>query len=253
MGGLALPHPDRIRPGQRFFPRKGRRRQPVTVRRIDGEGIRVLAADGSERSLSLDRLLAVGADGRGTHYQFLGWRPRACGYRTEIEVASIAADRSSCSIFLPEWDPGRSIDQPLSVLPESLRKVGARGTCLGDLASSSIAGLKLQSWGQSKVRGASRRALAKHPTVTAAGQSFRNRRDGSKIRLLGNDDDSESQGGATDPVGSRDRIRAWNGRRVVRVSSRRLLAVRDDGRGRFYEYLGGGIWAARRSRQVGIR
>ena len=51
-------HPLRIRPGQMFFPRRGRRRMRLTIKRIDGEWVRGIREDGSEVNLALDRLLA---------------------------------------------------------------------------------------------------------------------------------------------------------------------------------------------------
>lgn len=227
-------HPARIRPGQRFFPRQGHRRLPATVRRVDGESIMVRVDDGSEKPLALDRLLAIREDGRGRFYQLLGWRPKSAGYRTELEVLDISVERERCILRLPEWDPSVDLEQPLSILPDYLRNAGASGSCLANLASTSVAGLAIHDCGRTKVRGASREAVGSHPTVVAKGQRYRpTRKCATTLELLD---------------AGQPRARAWNGRRVVLVSTSRLLDTKADGTGRFYEYLGGGVWATRRVR-----
>jgi hypothetical protein len=226
-------HPARIRPGQMFFPRKGRQKLRVTVKRLDGEWVRVIREDGTESSLALDRLFARDEDGSGCHYRFHGWRFRPRGYRAELRVIDVSAGSGRCVLRLPEWDPDTDIEEALAVLPEDLRFPGAAGSCMANLASSSAAGLGIHSCRKSKVRDASREASGPHPEVLAEGQRFRKRGDGVKLRLL----DTEGP-----------KVSAWNGRRVVRVSKERLLAVGTNGQGRHYEYVGGGVAAMRSMR-----
>ncbi len=231
-------HPARIRPGQMFFPRKGRLRLRLTVKRLDGEWIRVMREDGGEASLALERLLACDEAGNGIHYRFHGWRPRPRGYRTELRVMSVEQGTERCLLTLPEWDPDTEVEEALSALPEELREPGARGSCMADLSSPSAAGLGIHRCRKSKVRDASREAARQHPELLAEGQRYSRRGDGAKFRLL-------------DAEGSN--VAAWNGERVVRISSRRLLAAGPNGRGRHYEYLGGGVAATRRKRAARLK
>lgn len=226
-------HPSRIRPGQMFFPRHGKERRRVMVKRLDGEWVRVLREDGIEVSLALDRLFARAEDGSGLHYRFHGWKPRPRGYRTELEVVEASLESGSCSLRLPEWDPDAEISELLATLPENMRSPGVMGSCMANLASPSAAGLGIHSCRKSKVRDASRNASGPHPEVLAEGQSFRRRRDQSRFRLL--------------EVGD-SKVLAWNGHRSVRLGAQRLLATRPDGEGLDYEYLSGGINATRRRR-----
>lgn len=209
-----------------FFPRRGRRRMRLTVKRIDGEWVRGIREDGSEVNLALDRLLARDPAGGGIHYRFLGWRLRPRGYRTELLVLSVSPAAERCSIQLPEWDPETAIEFPVASLPEELRRADATGSCMANLASPSVGGLDIHSCRRGKVRDASREVRGPHPEALAEGQMYRRRRDGVKLRLL------EADG---------PRVSAWNGCRVVRISAVKLLETRADGGGRNYEYLGGGI------------
>ena len=226
-------HPTQIRPGQMFFPREGQKRLRVTVKRLDGEWVRVDREDGTEVSLALDQLLACDEEGNGRHYRFHGWRFRPRGYRTELRVIKVSEESGGCVLRLPEWDPDTEVEEALTVLPEELQAPGAAGSCMANLTSQSAAGLGIHSCRRSKVRDASRGASGPHPELLAEGQRFRRRSDGAKLRLL----DTEGP-----------KVSAWNGRRVVRVAKERLLEVRPDGQGRHYEYLDGGIIATRRKR-----
>lgn len=221
-----------------FFPRRGRRRMRLTVKRIDGEWVRGIREDGSEVNLALDRLLARDAAGGGIHYRFLGWRLRPRGYRTELRVHSVSPAAGRCSVRLPEWDPETEVELSLASLPEELRRPNAAGSCMANLASPSVGGLDIHSCRRGKVRDASRQARGPHPDVLAEGQVYRRRRDGVKLRLLDVDG---------------PRISAWNGRRVVRISAAKLLETRADGGGRNYEYLGGGIAGYRKRPAISSR
>lgn len=226
-------HPRRIRPGQVFFPLEGSHRLGFIVKRIVGEWARVLREDGRASRVSLDRLLARDGD-RGRFYRFQGWRSLRRGYRTELLVVSVEAAQQ-CVVRLPEWDPDQDIPQPVSALPDNLRVAGAVGSCMANLASRSAAGLEIHSCKKSRPgRNVSRAALPSHPDVLAQGQRFRRRSDGVVFQLLS---------------GSGLRVRAWNGKRVVRLDRDRLLEARSDGGGgRHYEYLAGGVNGARRAR-----
>ena len=131
----APPHPVRIRAGQRFWPRSGRRRRPIVVcgvgedgivraRRIDGdrEGVRVSAA----------RLAARRADGQGLYYQFIAWAPRR--YRTWAVVVSV--DASEATLVLPEWHPARPVRLPSRLMPEGARYANAWLSLRVDLSVS---------------------------------------------------------------------------------------------------------------------
>lgn len=216
-----------------FFPRQGKRRLRATVKRVEGESIRVVREDGTEGSLALDRLLARDGELNGRYFRFLGWKSRPRGYRTELRVVGVFPDTGRCALVLPEWDPVTKIEEMLEVLPNMLRGVGAVGSCMADLASPTASRLGIHSCRPSKARGGSRAAIGVHPDVVAAGQRYRRRRGGPELRVL-------------DVVSPR--VRAWNGNRVIWLSEDRLLAVSADGTGRYYEYRGGGVWQTRRER-----
>lgn len=230
-------HPERIRAGQIFFPLQGQRRRKLTARRVDGEWVRTDLDDGSSRRISLDRLLAVDVAGNGLYYRFQGWKPRARGYRTEMRVIKIDPGARRCHLLLPEWDRATPVEELLSALPASLQAPGSAGSCMANLASPSAAGLEIHDcrpWG---VRGRSRSAATGHPTVLAEGQLYRRVDDGWQFRIL-------------EPGSNAVKVRAWNGRRVVRLGTGRLLERTKDGNGRYFIYLGGGAGATRRRRQA---
>lgn len=225
-------HPERIRPGQLFFPLAGARRVRLEVTALDGEWVRVKREDGSQARVALDNLLELGADRRGARYRFHGWRPRPRGYRTELRVLRVSTASGRCVVMLDEWDPRTEIELDLRELPEAMRVPGSTGSCMANLSSTSTAGLAIHNCRRKPVRDASRTASASHPESLLGGQRFRRRSDGASFRIL------ECSAG---------RVRAWNGRRVVSLSFERLLAVRRDGQGRDYEFLGGGVRARRRA------
>jgi hypothetical protein len=216
-----------------FFPLQGEHRLRGTVKRVDGERIRVVREDGTEVTIPVDRLLASAEDGNGRYYRFHGWKPRPRGYRTELRVIEVFADTHRCLLMLPEWDPSTEIEEALTILPEKLWAPNAVGSCMANLASPTASGLAIHSCKGSKVRAGSREAAGSHPDVIAGGQRYRRLDGGAEFRVL-------------DVVSPR--VRAWSGRRVVWLSEDRLLTVRPDGTGRHYEYLGGGVWQMRRKR-----
>jgi hypothetical protein len=229
-------HPVRVRAGQVFFPRRGARRRRMTVRTVEGEWVGVVLDDGSGRRLALDSLLEVDEEGAGVRYRFQGWKPRPRGYRTELRVARVEPDTALCGLLLPEWDGATEIEELLSTLPRAMRVTGAHGSCMADLASPSAAGLGIHLCRPVGVRGLSRPRLAGHPEVLAEGQRFRRLADGAGFRILDADPASE-------------KVVAWSGRRRVRLARSRLLDRGEDGSGRHYLYLGGGVREARCQRQ----
>ncbi|HVX31705.1 MAG TPA: hypothetical protein VHA80_01075 [Solirubrobacterales bacterium] len=142
-----------------------------------------------------------------------------------------------CRLVLPEWDAAAEVEELLSALPGPMRAIGATGSCVANLASPSAAGLGIHSCRATKVRNLSRPPLGIHPEVVAEGQEFRRREDGATFRIVEADPGSPT-------------VVAWSGRRRVRLTRTRLLARRDDGGGRDYRYLGGGVGQARRRRQT---
>lgn len=138
--GFGLPpHPLDIRPGQRFFPRAGRARAGFDVARVRGEKVTVKREDGTTATLSRARLLAVGPDGQGRAYQFLGFLPRR--YRSVAYVAAV--DERDAILCLPEWHPGRPVRYFPSLLPAGADAPGAWLTVRCDLSAHSGARLQL--------------------------------------------------------------------------------------------------------------
>lgn len=229
-------HPDRVRPGQLFFPRHGDHRLRLVVKSVEGEWVRVMREDGYKGGVSLDRLLARDEAGAGLHYRFHGWKHLPRGYRTELVVAWVSAERGRCGLVLPEWDPDTEVEVLESELPAVMRRAGAAGTCRADLTAQSVAALEVHSCSTAAVKGVSRARVGSHPEVLAGGQVYRRRSDQRKYRLLDADPDSPT-------------VPAWSGTRIVRLDVARLLATRPGGSGAHYEYLGGGVAATRERRQ----
>lgn len=188
-----------------------------------------------EGNVALDQLLACDEVGNGTRYRFHGWKRLPRGYRTKLVVVDASEEAGQCILILPEWDPSAEVEELLSILPEELRSAGATGSCRADLTSQSAAALDIHGCSGADVKGLSRTATGPHPDLLAEGQEFRRRSDQRKFRLL--DINAES------PT-----VRAWNGSQVVRLGVQPLLALRSDGTGLRYVYLGGGVAATRRRR-----
>lgn len=224
-------HPRQIRAGQVFTPLKKGPKLRLTVQLVVNEWARVRREDGSQGRVSIDRLLALNDQGGGAYYRFHGWKPLARGYRVDFEV--LVVDEATCIMRIPEWDPDEPISQPLGILTPGLRHVGASGSCMANMGAQSAAALNIHSCKKESAPKGSRAALPPYPGVLARGQKFRRRRDGQVFHLL-------------DP--DQPRVKAWSGRRVVRLDRAHLLEFRDDGTGRWYDYLGGGTAAAREVR-----
>lgn len=216
-----------------FTPLRKGPKPRLTVQRVGEEWARVRREDGTWGRVSLDRLLARDEEGKGAHYRFHGWKPLGRGYRVEFEVLGV--DESVCTLRLPEWDPDERIVQPLGILPLRLRRVGASGSCMANMGSRSAAALNIHSCKAEPAPTGSREERASYPALLVSGQTFRRRRDERVLRVV-----DVEQG----------RIRAWNGERIVLLDRHRLLELRADGDGRWYEYLGGGASTFRRLRRT---
>jgi hypothetical protein len=118
------PHPVRVRAGQKFWPRAGRRRRAFVVGSVDRGGVvRGRRVDGAREPVrtTLARLAAARGDGQGRHYSFLAWMPRE--YRTWAAVVEIEGD--TAVLVLPEWHPGRPVRLPARLLPPGIGGIGA--------------------------------------------------------------------------------------------------------------------------------
>jgi hypothetical protein len=142
-GGYGLaPHPLAVRSGQRYFPRVGRRRRLLQVEAVAGGVVRARQVDGGAKvRLSLERILAIGADGQGAHYQFAGFASRR--YATYAQVVDPEVERSFAAIVLPEWHPARSVRIAARLIPDGSRHPGAWLTCTADLSQPKAAALNV--------------------------------------------------------------------------------------------------------------
>lgn len=140
-GGYGLPpHPLIARPGQRYWPRRGRRRRPFVIRRIAGDQALGVRLDGNREKVrvSIARLLTRRDDGQGQHYQFVGFTSRS--YATHACVVGV--EDGEAVLCFPEWHPRRRVYLFLSLVPEPARVAGAWLSLRCDLAASS--GARLQ-------------------------------------------------------------------------------------------------------------
>jgi hypothetical protein len=129
----APPHPARVRAGQRFWPRSGRRRAALLVYAVGGDGIiRARRLDGEGRCVRItsQRLTAKRPDGQGRHYQFLAWAPRR--YRTWAVVISV--ESHGAVLVLPEWHPARPVRLPTRLIPPDARQAQAWLSLQADLS-----------------------------------------------------------------------------------------------------------------------
>jgi hypothetical protein len=120
-GHARPPHPIRVRVGQKFWPRAGRRRRPFVVIRVGRDGLVAgRRTDGEHEPVHLTalRLLATRNDGQGRHYSFLAWTPRR--YRTWAVLTERNA--TFATLVLPEWHPGRAVRLPTRLVPGELRE-----------------------------------------------------------------------------------------------------------------------------------
>lgn len=134
------PHPLTARPGQRYWPRTGRRRRPFVVRRVEGTHATGTRLEGQRDAVrvSLARLLETRADGQGRYYQFQGFVSRR--YVTWAYVARI--DQPHAVLYIPEWHPGRPVALRLSLLPREAREPGTWLSLRCDLSASTPARLQ---------------------------------------------------------------------------------------------------------------
>jgi hypothetical protein len=138
----ARPHPTRIRAGQKFWPRSGRRRRPFVVCKVGLGGVVYgRPVDGASERVrtTAARLAARRPDGQGRFYSFLAWAPRR--YRTWAVVMNIAEARAV--LVLPEWHSGRPVPFPARLLPRDARRAGAWLTLRADLSVPAAGQLNL--------------------------------------------------------------------------------------------------------------
>jgi hypothetical protein len=138
----ARPHPARIRAGQKFWPRSGRRRRAFVVCKVGLGGVVYgRPVDGASEHVrtTAARLAATRSDGQGRYYSFLAWAPRR--YRTWAVVMRIEEARAL--LVLPEWHPGRPVPFPARLLPRDARRAGVWLTVRVDLSVPAAGQLNL--------------------------------------------------------------------------------------------------------------
>jgi hypothetical protein len=144
-GGYGLPpHPRAVRPGQRYFPRAGRRRRLLQVVGLDAVRGIVSAKrvdDGHAVQLTSARMLAVSEDGQGLHYQFAGYGQRR--YVTYAQVVEVDTRSSLVTLVLPEWHPGKPVRVATRLVPGQQRLRGAWLSCTADLSQPTAAALNV--------------------------------------------------------------------------------------------------------------
>jgi hypothetical protein len=135
------PHPLAVRPGQRYWPRRGGRKVPLLVRRVAGEHAHGVRLDDSAAPvrIPLTRLLSARADGQGRSYQFQGFASRR--YTTQAYVCWREEDR--VVLCLPEWHPLRPVSIFASLVPADARREGAWLSLRCDLAAPNASRLQL--------------------------------------------------------------------------------------------------------------
>jgi hypothetical protein len=141
LGVGAAPHPSRVLTGQRYVPLRPRRQRTFTVTRVFSDGrVRAVKEDGPREAVELisSRLLAVGPDGHGRHYRFIGHRSER-RYRTFACI--VAIDQAHATLVLPEWHPSRLVEFPARLLPAV--SLGGWLTLTADLGQSRAGALNL--------------------------------------------------------------------------------------------------------------
>lgn len=136
------PHPLEVRPGQRYWPRAGRRRRVFVVKRVSGEEVVVQRLDGAEERVRLKRARVLATrpeDGQGRHYAFGGCIPR----RYATHAALVALDGEQAVLVVPEWHPARPVRLPLRQLPAGGADVGTWYRVTADLGAASAARLSV--------------------------------------------------------------------------------------------------------------
>lgn len=134
-------HPEVIRPGQRFFPRFGRRRRVIRVKSVRGEWATCLH-EGTKTTVraKVARLQARIEGGDGRYYRWLGWVSRPSGYPTEGVVVS--SEEEFTALSLPEWGQPIELVTWTRLLPEQSRCEGARVSLRADLGAKDTARLQ---------------------------------------------------------------------------------------------------------------
>jgi hypothetical protein len=140
------PHPLRLRVGMRLWPRRAKRKVPITLTRIGpGDSVAGEREDPNRTrvSLSATRLLAHDQH-RGIHYAFAGFQPRPRGYRTTAHVIGLDGDR--LWLNLPEWHPRRAVTVPAATIAPGLQQCGRLLRCRADLSAPTPGALNLHDF-----------------------------------------------------------------------------------------------------------
>jgi len=139
------PHPQSVRAGQVYWPRKARnRRRQFRVSRALADGtVHGKRTDGASEPMvaTSARLLAVDEDGNGMHYSFIGWTPRR--YRTWAYAVERDGEHDRIVLILPEWHPGYPVRVPEHMVPFSVRVPGGWMRAFADLSAPYPARLAL--------------------------------------------------------------------------------------------------------------
>ncbi len=133
-------HPVIVRPGQRYWPRRGNARVGFSVRRVAGDVAIAARENGDKKSLEIPAatLLARRKDGQGAYHQFIGFRPRK--YESHAYVHAVGPEEAI--LCFPEWHPRRPVSLFISLLPDDARFDGAWLSLSCDLSASSGARLE---------------------------------------------------------------------------------------------------------------
>jgi hypothetical protein len=134
------PHPLRVRVGQCYWPRAGRQRDLLVVKRVERDRV-LLVRPGDRRTVTRvasTALLALRSDGQGRRYQFQGFTPRR--YDTSGYVWSL--EGSNAVLCLPEWHPRRPVRLPGRLLPAEASRQGVWLQLRCDLSASSAGRLQ---------------------------------------------------------------------------------------------------------------
>lgn len=143
-GGYGLPpHPVEVRAGQHYFPRRGKRRGPIRVVRVDRRRgiaqVRDVGGVAPSARIALTRLLAVRVDGQGRYFQHVGFDSRR--YRTYAVLTSQEPDQLA-TLVLPEWHPSRAVKLPARLVPDGVG-LGDWMCCAADLSRGRAAWLNV--------------------------------------------------------------------------------------------------------------
>lgn len=136
------PHPRVVVAGQRFWSRRGKRKQCLTIRRVAGETAYGRRDDEKDVTVKVARLLERRPDGEGAHYRFGGHLPRR--YQTFATVCGLKG--SEAILCLPDWHPARPVRLPAALLAPEMRQAGTWLSLSANLAAASGAQLEVANF-----------------------------------------------------------------------------------------------------------